>query len=489
MTPGEKLGGEITATVAKSSLPITVVERGDLESSKTVDVRCEVEGQQIKIVEIVAEGTRVSKGQLVVRFDTDELSRKHAEQEIKVKQAEGKAKAAKEELAVQTNKAEGDVAKAELALELADIDLKKYPEGEYRIEFEDKKGTIALAERDLRQAQQQLENFRKFVKKGFATREQLQEYESNVENKQFYLGRDKVKLDVLEKWTRMRQETELRAKAEDAKRELVRTRSSGNAAMAKAQSDLDASQVTAGLELRQLKKLKTQLERCVVQAPQDGILVYSKDRYWDPASRIQPGGMVHFQQTLFSLPDLTQMQVKVKIHESNVKKVKQGQQAEFRIDAYPDHVLHGSVQSIATLADSRGYWDERAVKEYVTIVKIDDLPTDAGLKPGMTAEAKILVKELPDVLVVPVQAVAEKEAKHYSYVVGGEGVEQRLVTVGENNEKFVEVKTGLSVGEHVALDARSRVAAEVKAAETKPTETLKPPEPQPTKSTPVASSR
>jgi len=88
-----------------------------------------------------------------------------------------------------------------------------------------------------------------------------------------------------------------------------------------------------------------------------------------------------------------------------------------------------------------------------------------------------------------VQAVAEKEAKHYSYVVGGEGVEQRLVTVGENNEKFVEVKTGLSVGEHVALDARSRVAAETKAAETKPTETLKPPEPQPTKSTPVASSR
>src|SRR3989304_4361434 len=41
MTPGEKLGGEITATVAKSSLPITVVERGDLASSKTVDVRCE----------------------------------------------------------------------------------------------------------------------------------------------------------------------------------------------------------------------------------------------------------------------------------------------------------------------------------------------------------------------------------------------------------------------------------------------------------------
>src|SRR3989304_3494917 len=61
---------EITATVVRAELPITVTERGELESSKTVDVRCEVEGEQLKIVEIVPEGTRVREGELGIRFDT-----------------------------------------------------------------------------------------------------------------------------------------------------------------------------------------------------------------------------------------------------------------------------------------------------------------------------------------------------------------------------------------------------------------------------------
>ena len=114
--------------------------------------------------------------------------------------------------------------------------------------------------------------------------------------------------------------------------------------------------------------------------------------------------MVHFQQTLFSLPDLKQMQVKVKIHESMVKKVKPEQKAEIRVDAFATTLLHGTVEKVAMLADSRGYWDEGGVKEYVTIVKLDDLP-DLGLKPGMTGEVKVMVDVLEDVLIVPVQAV------------------------------------------------------------------------------------
>src|SRR5262249_22618933 len=157
----------------------------------------------------------------------------------------------------------------------------------------------------------------------------------------------------------------------------------------------------------------------------------AKDRFWDPAGRIQPGAMVHYQQNLFSLPDLAKMQVKVKIHEAMVKKIQVGLKAEIRVESLANTVLHGSVTKVETLADSRGYWDERGVKEYVTIVKVDELPPEAGLRPGMTAEVKILVNEIPNVLMVPVQAVAQKGKEHFAYLVLPTGVERRDVTIGE----------------------------------------------------------
>jgi RND family efflux transporter MFP subunit len=447
------------------------VERGELESTDTIDVRCDVEGQQHKIVSIVPEGTRVTKGQKVLTFDTEKQNKDKADQEVKVKQAEGKAKAARGELEVAKNKAEDEVEKAKLALRLADLDRDSYldAQGEYTVEAEDKKGALALAKKDMTESREKLEHYRKAVKKGLFPAESLRLKEADLAQKQYMVNRDEAKLLVLERFTRLRKEAELTAKAADAKRAVDRAVSSGEASVAKAQSELEAAEITFRLEKSTLERIEKQMAACTVLAPADGILVYSKHRYWDDSSRIQPGAMVHYQQPLFSIPDLAHMQVKVKVHEAMVKKVKPEMKAEIRIDAYPGRVLHGTVKSVGTLAQADG-WMDRFVKEYETIVKIDDLPADAGLKPGFTGEVKIMVNELPNVLLVPVQAVGQLEGTHYAYVSNGSDIERRQIEVGENNDKFVEVKSGLVEGEKVALDARARLAAEAKTSEATPNE-------------------
>ena len=467
--------GDLTATVTRADLPVVVTERGELESSKTITVKCEVEVDAIKIVSILPEGTRVTKGQEVLRFDADKLKRNLAEQEVKYSLAAGKYEAAKQELEVQKNKAESEVAKAKLALTLADLDLEKYVKGEYQADVDDKKGAIKLAEKELQDAEEKVRHYQTFVKKGFGTPEQMRLKELEVERARNNLERDKAKLMVLEQYTKKRQEAELTAKAEDAKRELARTQNSGDANIAKARADLEAAQVVAALEKDQLERVRKQLEFAVVHAPEDGILVYGQTRAWDPNSRIQLGGMVSFQQPLFQLPELDRMQVKVRVHESKVKKIKVGQKAEVRVEAYPKRVLHGSVKSVATLADSEYSWRRGGVKEYETIVTIDDLPEDAALKPGMTAEVGIKVNHLSDVIRVPVQSVTEIEGRHFAYVKGARGVERREVEVGESNEKYVEITSGLAEGEQVCLDARARGAAEAGA---------RPKEPEPSPPTP-----
>jgi HlyD family secretion protein len=458
--------GDLAGVVARGDLTILVTERGELESAQSVSVRCEVEGRQIKIVEITEEGAFVKQGQVVVKFDSEELTKNFQDQEIKLKQAEGKSRAAEEDLKVQINKAEGENDKARLALTIAELERDKYlaEQGEYQVQVEDARGAIALATKELEEAMEQLKNYRTLVRKGFGTPESLRQREAAVERAQFNLLRDKAKLFVLEKYTFRRQKAELEAKARDAQRDLERTEATGRAAIEKARSDLEAAQITARLEKRALERLQKQLDNCTIKAPQDGILVYDKDRYWDPSSVIRPGGMVYYQQTIFKLPDLSRMKVRVKVHESQVKKVTKGLPAEIIVDALPNQPLQGTVQSVATLADSRGYWDERAVKEYVTEVSIDQLPSQAGLKPGMTAEVRIHAGTHRDVLYVPVTAVSEREGKNFAYVLQGKVAVKREVEVGESNEKFISVKSGLAQGERIALNARHRLLAEAKAA-------------------------
>ena len=62
--------GPLLSEVRKATLRITVTERGNLESTVTVDGICEVNAQQIKIISLVPEGTKVKKGDPVCKFDS-----------------------------------------------------------------------------------------------------------------------------------------------------------------------------------------------------------------------------------------------------------------------------------------------------------------------------------------------------------------------------------------------------------------------------------
>lgn len=454
----------VTAVATRGLLIISVTERGDLESSQTTDAICEVEGREIKIVSILSEGTKVTKGQEVAKFDAEKLNKSFAEQEIKWKQALGKAGASAGELEVQINKGETDKAKAQLDLTLAELAKEKYIEGDYNVELFTVKGGIELAEKDLTEAREKLKFYREFEKKGFGTPEQTRYRELALAEKDYNLEVAKNKMKVLQKFTLKEKTTELAAKAYDARMNQKRTQKSADGAVAKAKSDLEAAEVTAKLEKQELDRIQAQLAKCVMTAPQDGILVYAKDRYWDPSSRIQPGAMVYFRQTIFTIPDLEKMQLKVKVHESVVKKIKPGLKAEIVMDALQGQTLHGTVISVGTMAHQEGFWNQGG-KEYLTVVSVDDLPTSAGLKPGMTGAVKVIVATHDNVLSVPVAAVGERDGKSVCFVVGPRRVERREVTVGDNNEKFVEVISGLNEGERVTLDARARVASETKSGD------------------------
>jgi hypothetical protein len=127
------------------------------------------------------------------------------------------------------------------------------------------------------------------------------------------------------------------------------------------------------------------------------------------------------------------------------------------VDAIPDAVFLGTVKSIAPLADSTRNWQAAGGKEYATVIALDD-PRGRDLRPGMTAETRIVVSDPARSLVVPRRAVAEQKGTFVAFVDGPDGLEPRKVRPGAGDETSVEIHEGIREGEHVALDAQSRLA-------------------------------
>ena len=125
--PGHRVGdGPLLSEVRKATLRITVTERGNLESCVTVDGICEVNANQIKIISLVPEGTKVKKGEVVCKFDSSEIDKNLSQQDIKVKQAIAKIETTQQELEIQRNKGESDIIAAKVEMTLAKLDLEKY---------------------------------------------------------------------------------------------------------------------------------------------------------------------------------------------------------------------------------------------------------------------------------------------------------------------------------------------------------------------------
>jgi RND family efflux transporter MFP subunit len=217
-----------------------------------------------------------------------------------------------------------------------------------------------------------------------------------------------------------------------------------------AEAKRDSEKASLELEEAKLKRLTTQLEKCTVLAPKAGLVIYANEQmYWgNRDSEIKAGMKVYEEQTILRLPDLSRMRAKVNVHEAKIDQLRAGMRARIRVQ---DHEFQGTVVSVANRPETS--WFLASAKKYPVKVDIDGKSKD--LRPGMTAEVEILVDHLEGVITLPVAALAEKGGQVYCCVKKGLALERRNVTLGEGDDKFVEIKEGVNVGEEVVLNPRA----------------------------------
>lgn len=454
---------ELVHTVKRSTLDDTIVERGTIESQNTIYGKCELSGYDTSITFIVPEGTFVKKDEVIARLDTTKIGQQIAQKKLALTEAKGKLKEAEQNKIAKENDGKGKIVVANRELTLAEIEVKKYIEGDYIAEEAELMRLIKDGQAQLKKFLDDRANIEVLVKKGYRSPEQLEEYKLRVDSFEKAVQRDKQKLDNLRKYDSDLKKTTFEGKVADAKLKIVREEATAVAEVEKAEIAIESAKSVVELHESELKSLEAQVAVAEMKAPQDGTVAYANRAWYDASQRIKVGTKLYPQQDIYYLPDMQNMQVKLSLHESVINRVKADQIASIRLDAYSDRRLVGKVKYVSELAAS-SYTDS---KSYDAIVIIDEFPEDIALKPGMTAEVEILIGTYQDILAVPCGTVTEHFQQSYVYLKETGEFKRRPIKVGRATHSFIEVLEGLNEGDYIATDAYQRGTRDFSAAERK----------------------
>ena len=184
-----------------------------------------------------------------------------------------------------------------------------------------------------------------------------------------------------------------------------------------------------------VRDLEERLQSAHGTAPFDGTL-YSLP--------IHQGDFVKAGDLLAEVADLHQVRIRAFIDEPELGQIEVNQSVEIFWDAHPDRVWNGRTEMLPKQVVTRG---TRNVGELICSVSNDRL----DLLPNTTVDVRIHISERPAALVVPRGAVYIEGDRRFVYRVEENRLHRRLIKVGIANPTKIEVLSGLSEGDVVAL--------------------------------------
>lgn len=435
--------------VKRADFLISIVEGGTLEAVDEVSIRNEVEGTA-RIIRIVPEGSYVKTGDLLVELDSLASQDAVNLQQIAVEKAQFALIQAEQQLDIQKSTAESAVEAAELKVEFAASDLKKYLEGEAvqlernaQIEITNVVEALAIAEDRLAWSD-------KLYKQGFETKSKLDQDRLTVSQSKLKLEQAAKALEMLLKFDAKKKSRELESAHTEAKQNLARVKLQGDRILAQYQADVATQKSTLELSRTKLERELKQLAATKIHAPQDGLVVYASSGggRFSNESMIEEGAVVRYRQELIKLPDVSQMKLMLRIHESHINQVRVGQLAFVVLDSMPELRLRGVVNKVGILPDGSSRWSNPNLKVYATeILVTDELP---DVKPGVSARAEVVITNLNDVLTVPIQSVSTRKGDQVVFLASAPDQPVK-VEVGMYNTKYIEISSGLKEGDQVML--------------------------------------
>jgi HlyD family secretion protein len=239
----------------------------------------------------------------------------------------------------------------------------------------------------------------------------------------------------------------------------------------KIEKKVAASKIIADAGLRQMKsrimqqnaktqQFEEQMKSMTITAQRDGVvirveaprmMIMGSGGSGSFGGPIREGSVIpgFFDTPVLQFPDLSKMQLVVEVAEADFKKIEKGQKVFISVDAANKLATTGKVNRKSLMSKTAQRWSNSKVKLYEVIVDIDSCHT--MMKPGLSAQCRINIKEAPDTVFVPTLAIFERDSARVVYVQGKGGFIPVKVETGTAGSSHTIITKGLSGKEIIAL--------------------------------------
>jgi len=427
----------VVKVTTRPELRSTVTSSGEVRPIQFMNLTSEVQG---RIEEIYPkEGDVVKKGQPLVRLDPTQLESNAEAQLAALQSSQDEVRVSQSQVLA----AQNQLAQAQQQLNV------------YQVAIESARQQVIAAQADVNRAQvdynaslREQKRNEKLLESGVISRQTYDELKDKFESAAASLETAKSnlasrQLGIKDAQARLNQQT---VAVQDAKRGVDT-----------ANLNVNSSQARATQQSAFLRGQRNQRDKTLVVAPINGVIA-------EIPSKVGTFAVAGLSTTaLLTIADMSVINVEVKVDETEIDKVQEGQPAKIKVDAFGDREILGEVTQKTPLAVGKSATtgglstniNTQEAKEFRVVIRLKDLPPDLqdGLRPGMSATAEITTKTVNNVISVPLQAVIEKKPEGSpSPTLQGNAPEpmdkpkpiKGVYVLDGNKAKFVEVQTGIT---------------------------------------------
>ena len=234
------------------------------------------------------------------------------------------------------------------------------------------------------------------------------------------------------------------ANLEDAKRNMDRMErlNAENAVSEQQYEKIKLLYKAAGAQLQQavavLNLANHNIEVSRMRAPFNGVVASLNAEVGDVINPMMGGFFPN--EGILTLMDYSRIKIEVEASQRDASRIEKGQLTRVEVAAFPGRAFPGRVSLVNQMADPQS-------KKFSVVVVLEN--QERLLKPNTFGDVTFIIGVQKNVLVIPPKAVLEKS---YVFIVQGETVKKVSVTLGFQNQDFVEVTSGLKEGDRVIIE-------------------------------------
>lgn len=435
---------QVAKVEKRSLLESKVTANGEVRPIQFINLTAEVAGRVTDV--FVKEGDLVKKGQPLLRVDPTQLANSTSMQEAGLRAVQADV----QNQMASINVAENAINTSRAALATAQADLER-------------------AQVEKNNAGVELKRQTDLLESGIASRSNYDTAKMRYDSAVASVNAAKARVDQSAVQIK---DSEIRVK--------------------QAQTQLDASNARVAQQKASLAQQSDQLKKTTQYATIEGVV-------GGPIIQVGTFAVSSFSSTgLMIIADMSTINVEVKVDETDIKNVKQGQKSKVKVDALGEREIEGEVIEIAATALTRSGQSiaqtatsgSQEAKDFKVVIRLVNMAQEVrdGLRPGMSATAVITTDRRENIIAVPLQALVERDPQQLKAdgVAGAssEGQAQQspkdkkpikgLFVVENNKTVFKPVETGITGENDIEILSGLNEGVEIVTGPYRQLRTLKP---------------